>query len=129
MKKPFLWFLTFSWAYLIFYLTSIPSPKVTDNEIIGYLLSGGEHFFFFGIQAVLLFLSLPKKIFNLSVNFVAVTLTSLFGLWDELHQLRIVGRTADPIDWVLDTLGAIVFLTIVKKITNHKFSKIKSNQN
>ena len=129
MKKPFLWFLTFSWAYLIFYLTSIPSPKVTDNEIIGYLLSGGEHFFFFGIQAVLLFLSLPKKIFNLSVNFVAVTLTSLFGLWDELHQLINVGRTADPIDWVLDTLGAIVFLTIVKKITNHKFSKIKSNQN
>ena len=124
MKKPFLWFLTFSWAYLIFYLTSIPSPKVTDNEIIGYLLSGGEHFFFFGIQAVLLFLSLPKKIFNLSVNFVAVTLTSLFGLWDELHQLRIVGRTADPIDWVLDTFGAILFLVILNKvITKYKLMK------
>ena len=121
MKKPFLWFLTFSWAYLIFYLTSIPSPKVTDNEIIGYLLSGGEHFFFFGIQAVLLFLSLPKKILNLSVTFVAVTLTSLFGLWDELHQLRIVGRTADPIDWVLDTFGAILFLVILNKvITKYK---------
>jgi len=124
MKKPFLWFLTFSWAYLIFYLTSIPSPKVTDNEIIGYLLSGGEHFFFFGIQAVLLSLSLPKKIFNLSVNFVAVTLTSLFGLWDELHQLRIVGRTADPIDWVLDTFGAILFLVILNKvITKYKLMK------
>lgn len=124
MKKYFLWFLTFSWAYLIYYLTSIPSPKVTDNELIGLLLSSGEHFFFFGVQAVLLYFSLPKKLFNLSSTYLAIIFTSLFGLWDELHQLALTDRTADPIDWVLDTLGAIIFIVLLFRYKAHRAKRL-----
>jgi VanZ family protein len=126
MKKILPWLLSFAWAYLIFYLTSIPSPQVTDNELISFIISGSEHFFFFGVQAALLFFALPKKILKFSSTHLAVVLTSIFGLLIEYHQLTLAGRTADPLDWILDTLGAILFLVILKQllVKYHQFIKI-----
>lgn len=125
MKKLLLWTATFSWAYLIIYLTSIPSPKVTDDYLISFIISSGVHFFLFGVQAILLYFSLPKKILTLSRTVVSITLCSLFGLWGELHQLTLQSRTADPIDWAVDTLGAIIFLGILIKITTKKNNEDK----
>jgi hypothetical protein len=109
MRKVFLWIIVFAWAYLIFHLTSIPNFKVADNSLVSLIISSGGHFFFFGIQAVLLYFALPGQ------TVTAITATSLYGLLDELHQINIPGRSADPIDWALDTLGAIIFLAIIKK--------------
>jgi VanZ family protein len=113
MKKMFLWLLTLGWAYLIFYLTSIPNFKVSDNTLISFLISNGGHFFFFGIQGLLLYSTLQNK-------YAAITLTSLYGLIDELHQRNVIGRSADPLDWLLDTLGAILFIAIMKKYLSRK---------
>ncbi len=69
----------------------------------------GGHFTFFGVQAVLLKLS--------SLNTLpSVIIASLYGLIIELVQLRVPGRSADPLDWILDTLGAITFLAILKRL-------------
>jgi VanZ family protein len=45
---------------------------------------------------------------------VSIGFCSLYGASDEWHQSFIVGREADSLDWVADTVGAIVamfFLT------------------
>lgn len=76
-----------------------------------------SHFFFFGTQAALIFLALPTKIWNLSPNILGVALTSTYGLLIELVQRSIPGRSADPLDWILDTLGAIAFLYLFKKLS------------
>jgi VanZ family protein len=39
---------------------------------------------------------------------VAVLLASAYGATDEVHQSFVPGRSADPLDWVADTLGATV---------------------
>ena len=107
MKKIFLWLTTISWASYTFYLTTIPNFQPSSDTLMSWILSNGGHFFFFGVLAVLLYLSLPKKPFIMS--YLPVALASLYGLIIELIQLRIPGRSADPIDWILDTLGAFIF--------------------
>ena len=113
MKKVSLWLLTLAWAYLIFYLTSIPNFKISDNSLISFIISNGSHFVFFGIQALLLFWTIKHK------N-GAIALTSLYGVLDELHQRYVPGRMADPIDWIVDTLGAVIFIAILTKLQRSK---------
>ncbi len=119
MKKYLLWILVFGWGALILYLTSIPSLKVSDVELISFIISSLEHFFFFGVQAVLLFFALTETIPMLNSGVMAVALTSLYGLLDELHQLSVFERTADPIDWILDTIGALLFIAIIKRVIQY----------
>ncbi len=115
MKTTYWWLLTFAWAYLIWYLTGIPNLKLSHDSLLNYLISASSHFSFFGVQAILVFFSTRNKNWS-------IMLTSLYGVLDELRQIQIPGRTADPVDWALDTLGAIIFLAITKKILNQKFS-------
>lgn len=119
MKKLFLWSLTLGWAILIFYLTSIPNLKISDNTWVSFVISNGSHFLFFGIQAILLFSALHTLYsirYTPYISAASIILTSLYGVLDELHQIYVPGRTADPMDWALDTLGAIIFLTVMTRI-------------
>ena len=43
----------------------------------------------------------------------AVAICSLYGITDEFHQSFVPGRTPDPIDWIADTLGAVVGVVAV----------------
>lgn len=42
---------------------------------------------------------------------------SLYGISDEIHQIFVPGRTADPVDWLVDTcaaaLGALIAYAVV----------------
>mgnify|MGYP003976861639 CR=1 FL=1 len=42
----------------------------------------------------------------------AIALASLYGASDEFHQKFVEGRYADVVDWIADTLGAIVAATL-----------------
>lgn len=114
MRKLFWWLVTLTWASLIFYLTSIPNFKVTDDSLLSFLISNGGHFIFFGIQAILLSATLSQ--YSILNSFASVLPVSLYGALDELHQLSVPGRSADLTDWLLDTLGALTFLIILKKL-------------
>ena len=45
---------------------------------------------------------------------------SLYGISDEIHQIFVPGRTADPIDWLVDTCGAALgaFIAYVAPLFN-----------
>jgi VanZ family protein len=118
MKQTHWRIATFLWGAYTLYLTTIPNFSPTKDTFLSFILSNGGHFFFFGIFAVLLFLSLPARIWNLSSRFYAVLITSIYGLLIEFVQLNIPGRSFDLKDWVLDTLGAITFLFILKNTPN-----------
>lgn len=38
----------------------------------------------------------------------AVFFASLYGVTDELHQILVPGRTCDPLDWLVDTVAALI---------------------
>ncbi|MEM9025755.1 MAG: VanZ family protein [Verrucomicrobiota bacterium] len=43
-----------------------------------------------------------------SAGLWAIALTSAFGITDELHQHFVPGRTTEFLDWLADTLGAVL---------------------
>lgn len=98
-----------AWAALTWHLTTTPNLVVAPENWFNTLLMMGGHFVFFGIQAVLLY----------PITRYALPLASIYGLIIELVQLSVPGRSADPVDWLLDTLGAITFLAIMKKLAKN----------
>lgn len=111
MQKVFLIIINLSWATLTWHLTTTPNLVVAPENLLNTIIMMGGHFTFFGVQASLLRLS------HLSTAF-SILLASLYGLIIELVQLSVLGRSADPLDWLLDTLGAITFLAILNKLKN-----------
>ncbi len=67
-----------------------------------------EHALIFGLLATLLVRSgfLPK------FGWVAVLLVSLFGVSDEWHQSFTPGRSVEFRDWLADTCGAALAVTL-----------------
>lgn len=105
--RKFIPILTVVWAIIIFRLTTTPQLTVSDNSFLQTMLMMAGHFVFFGIQAMLLS-------FNTAHN-SAIMITSVYGGAIELIQRRVPGRSADPIDWLLDTLGAFVFIIFLRR--------------
>lgn len=92
------------WALLIFRLTTTPQIVVTEDTWFQQILMMGAHFVFFGVQSVLLFRALSERV-------TASAIASLYGLAIEIIQKSVPGRSADPVDWFLDTIGAILFVS------------------
>lgn len=55
----------------------------------------------------------------------AAALASAFGVTDELHQIFVPTRSCDPMDWLVDTVAAIIGACIVHAIlTRHIVSHV-----
>jgi len=99
------------WAIVIFILSTIPASGYPSHPgFLNYV----AHFFEYAIFAVLLTLAInsPKRaLWKTAV--IAMLIASLYAITDELHQYLAnlyfdSGRHGDPIDWLTDTVGAIV---------------------
>lgn len=108
MRRPIRYLLPLLWAILIWRLTTTPNLVVAPESWLNTLIMSGSHFFFFGVLAILLK-------FNKLKTDHCVLITSVYGLLIELVQRGIPGRSADPVDWLLDTTGALVFLFVFRK--------------
>lgn len=96
------------YAALIFFLSSLSNPfpfKPTGLFALDKLL----HFVEYATLAALLAWGLVRAGLAVSSGGVwAAVLASAYGLTDEVHQAFVPGRSADPRDWVADTVGAVV---------------------
>lgn len=63
-----------------------------EYTVLGALLANALRFHMSGHRAL--------------VFAIAVAVASLYGVSDEVHQLFVPTRMCDPVDWVVDTLGA-----------------------
>ncbi len=79
----------------------VASPALVDFDKVA-------HFSLFGLLASLV----VRTGFPPRRAWVAVAVVSLFGLTDEWHQSFTPGRSVEVADWVADTLGAIVAVTL-----------------
>ena len=95
------------WAALIYVLSSIPAgdggldlPDIPGVDKVAHAAS-------FGVLTVLLAQAL-KATGNVASLVLAVVLASAYGVTDEVHQRFTPGRDPDVLDWVADTVGAII---------------------
>lgn len=81
--------------------SQVASPELVDFDKVA-------HFSLFGLLASLV----VRTGFSPRRSWLAVVLVSLFGITDEWHQSFTPGRAVEFADWVADTLGAIVAVTL-----------------
>jgi VanZ family protein len=106
------------YAGLIFFLSSLPSERITFvSGIKDYIL----HFFEFGLLA-LLTIRFVNFYFDPGVRcyFLIFLATMLYGLSDEWHQSFVPGRVASVSDLLADTLGVIFGLGIYYAVIRYK---------
>lgn len=104
----------FAWAAVIFVLSHSPRGPDLPESIphLDKLLHAGAYAILAGLTALALFRTTSWSLRRIA--WTALILSSLYGVTDELHQAFIPGRTADPADWLADTLGAATILLVTR---------------
>lgn len=119
------WVLVAVWAGFIFFMSSNTGGGLNQGlglfsalyqwmqsvqvSIVGAgvdVLSSAAHFCEYVVFAILWVNALSCHMPLARACMVAIVCASLYGVTDEFHQLFVVDRMADPLDWVVDTLGA-----------------------
>jgi VanZ family protein len=98
--RPRLWLPVLAWALVIFALSSVPSLNTglgTWDLVLRKLAHGAE----FALLGALLQRWLARP-------WLAVAAASAYAATDELHQAFVAGRVASPVDWAIDTAGALI---------------------
>lgn len=117
MARWLYWLLALLWSGLIFWLSSSPDAQGASGWIdLRHPVDKIVHAGTFGLLALLLYGATGRPV-------LSVVLTSLYGVLDELHQAFVPGRHANPWDWLADTLGAVIAVSLVGFLTRHLFSK------
>lgn len=91
-----------AWMAVIFALSSMPGDAVPAGDYGSY-----GHFFLYAVLGGLYVLALPADRPAMRAVLLAVVLASAYGITDELHQAFVPGRVPDPVDWLVDTAGAL----------------------
>lgn len=119
------WTITIIIAAIIFYLSSLTFPPGTGTTNIVSIIYHFVVFFFFA-----LFLSIStargKKT---SLIPLAIIISILYGISDEVHQLFIPGRSFAVSDMLLNTSGILLASTLYLLLTMSKLKTLKKNKN
>ena len=116
------WILVALWALFIFFMSSNTGDTLDDGDGIISLIfqwlkdlqaqvlppgvdvvNPTAHFCEYLIFGALLANAWRTKVTLPWAVWAAVLCASLYGISDEIHQIFVPGRTADPIDWLVDT--------------------------
>jgi len=100
-----------AYCSLIFYLShqsTLPMPMGFPHQ------DKLVHATAYGVMAVLAWRSfVHMNQTKRSILCFTLLFCSLYGVSDEFHQSFIVGRDADVLDWLADTLGAALALLLI----------------
>ena len=115
--------LTFLVLYcsFIFWLSSkptLPAPMLFTHQDKIFHMGA---YFIMGILAWRFFNDLFAK--PIIVFLISLCFSSIYGISDEWHQSYVPGREADILDWLADTLGALIALVTIQ-LTKRRFKQV-----
>jgi VanZ family protein len=99
------WLPVLLWAAVIFAFSAIPSLG-TGLGTWDYVLRKCAHMTEYAVLAVLLRRALGR-------DAPALLLASAYAVTDEFHQTFVRGRHGSPVDWAIDTAGALAGLLLL----------------
>lgn len=79
----------------------VAAPGISNIDKVG-------HFLVYGLLATLI----CRMRLGWRGAVIGLVAASLFGITDEWHQSFVPGRSSDPMDWVADTLGAALAVSL-----------------
>ena len=96
----------------IFYAQSMAHPPQPP----GGLTDKHEHFFFYGVLAVLAlraFTNAQWRRVGAATALGAIVFSSLYGVVNEVHQRFVPGRSYEVVDMIANAIGASVAVVLV----------------
>ena len=115
--------LTFLVLYcsFIFWLSSqpsLPAPMIFSHQDKIHHMGA---YFIMGILAWRFFNDFFSK--PTTVMIVSLCFCSIYGMSDEWHQSFVPGRETDVLDWLADTIGALIALITIQ-LTKRRFKQV-----
>lgn len=124
-RRVLSWTLVALWAGVIFFMSANTGDDLSDGDglvarvrallmaaqvaLVGSgadLVSPLAHFCEYAVFGFLLQNALGCSAPARRAVVLAIVVASAYGVTDELHQLFVPGRACDPVDWLVDTVGA-----------------------
>jgi len=101
---------------IIFYFSSQPviSIDVALKEKGFFIERWLLHIIEYAILSLLLYRALIKTKFKNYSLILAVSISTLYSLSDEIHQIFVIGRSFDVLDLIFDFTGAVLMQMLIK---------------
>ncbi len=127
--KRFPWLPALIWMVVIFSLSANAHPPLphVGNDLFDLFIRKGGHFTEYAILALLFYLPLRAHPRALLIAFL---LASLYAATDEWHQTFVPPRDGNPIDWLIDSSGAMLGILIAgyySRFVNSKRTRINTD--
>ncbi len=106
------------YAGLIFYLSAQPHPEEHVPFVTHFsdkVLHAIEYAVF-GALCYRAFSGTGHDVWRQQAIPAAILLASLYGVSDEVHQAFVPFRDANWLDWVADTVGAVIGVTVMHRV-------------
>lgn len=113
------WLPVFIWAFLIFYLSSLPIPAVSAVGWQEFAVKKFAHMVVYGVLAILLYRTLKFENIRRAA-ILSVAISALYGVTDEYHQSFTPGRGPSIKDVIFDTIGAYLAVYVLWKYLRQK---------
>jgi VanZ family protein len=109
------WVPVILYSGFIFYLSSLPNPlkELTPSSLFLYFdfQKFVYHIVEYAILSFLLYRAL--KITSKSPQILAILITIIYGILDEIHQFYVPGRIASVFDVAINSFGAVLAQCII----------------
>ena len=102
------WLPVLLWAGVIFALSAIPSLG-TGLGVWDVVLRKLAHTAEYAVLGALVYRA------SRTVP-TAVLLSSAYAVTDEIHQAFVTGRHGSPVDWLIDTGGVLIGVTVATRV-------------
>jgi VanZ family protein len=108
-------------ATLIFVLSATPDLRFLPDPGIDFALRKVGHMAVFGVLALLLWRGFERTQDRRSWGWAwALVLTIAYAIFDEFHQSFVGGRVASPVDVAIDTIGALIAVSLAERVRNER---------
>lgn len=109
-------------AIIIYYASTIRAPSQTETSNFSIIY----HFAIFFMFAFFLLLSIKKEKLDLNAVFITLLISGAYSFLDEIHQLFVPNRFASLKDVLIDVIGIICGIILIKIIESFNEKKSQS---
>jgi VanZ family protein len=101
-----------AWMALLFYLSHQPSLQ---TPMLFSFQDKVLHAVVYAVLGLLLLAAQPRQAQGYSWKQVGISvlIASLYGLSDEIHQYFVPGRSSEVLDWMADSIGALLAVSLL----------------
>ncbi len=106
------------YAGLIFYLSAQPHPE-EHLPFVTHFSDKVLHAVEYAVLGALCYRALRgsgNDVWRQQAISAAILLASLYGVSDEVHQAFVPFRDSNWLDWVADTVGAVIGVTVMHRV-------------